>query len=152
MLQHLYRFCRMFRCYWKLRFGMTKSWLIKQCLFIVDYNFSIMQYTASRKPMLEVHYTCTDFWWRNVHPLCRSRYIFQGHVMSCSWLSHVWKKTPITTASISVYVVSNSIWVFMKIMTLTSPSFIENLLEKLVRAMLWVCCEERYVSEQYWRE
>jgi len=32
----------------------------------------------------------------------RSRHIFQGHVMSCRWHSHVWKKAPIITVSISV--------------------------------------------------
>jgi len=41
------------------------------------------------------------------------------------------KKAPITTVSISVYIVSNLIWVFVKIMTLISLSFIENLLAKL---------------------
>lgn len=90
-----------------------------------------------------------DFWWWNVHPLWRSRYIFQGHVISCRWQGHVWQKG---TVSISVYIVSNLIWVFMKIMTSTSLNFIENLLAKPAWAMLWMLCEECYVNEQYWRE
>jgi hypothetical protein len=40
----------------------------------------------------------------------------------------------------------------MKIMTLASLNFIENLLAKLEWAMLWVWCEECYLNEKYWRE
>jgi len=108
---------------------------MNQCLFLVDYHFSIMQCTVSRKPTLEILYTCKisdDGMYIHFEDLDTF-----SKATSCLVADRAMygKKAPITTVSISVYIVSNLISVFMKIMTLASLSFIENLLAKPEWAM-----------------